>query len=177
MPTLLLLNGPPGVGKSTLAAQWAAADPARTHVDPDQWRARQPLPHTDEARLAAREEAAAAIDTHLAAGRTVAIAQLCGRPDFPDRLRDLADQRGANYLEVMLLDSLTHLQQRLRHRLSSTSAAHAMAARELDDDLLRAYREALVSRASADPTIMVLECQQDQQEITLRAIEHLTTAH
>lgn len=125
---------------------------------------------------AARREARGLVDEHLTAGRDVAVAQLCGRPEFPDALAELADAHGATYVEVMLIDSLAHLQQRLRARRESQEAHHRLAARDLDDQALQDYRAALVARAGSHPDIIVVECPEAQQAITLRALEQIVAS-
>lgn len=175
MSTLLLLNGPPGVGKSTLAQHWADSATRRCAVDLDRLRAHMAAPGTLAAMHAARREASALADAALASGKDVAVAQLCGRPEFPDELAGVAAHRGATFVEIMLLDSLSHLQRRLRHRAASDEAHHRLAAQGLDDAALAEFRAALVARAGAHPQIVVLECPEDQEAITLRAIEQIVT--
>lgn len=102
MPRLILLNGPPAAGKSTLARRWVADHPLALALDVDVlremlggWRGD---PHA--AGLAARELAVAAAGAHLAAGHDVVVPQLLARPEFADRLAALA---GAGYVEVAVL--------------------------------------------------------------------------
>lgn len=173
MSTLLLLNGPPGVGKSTLATAWAAAHVGRRCIDPDVLRTRIPDPTSDTARLAARAETIVQVTAWLSVGDSVVVPQLCGRPDFPDQLRAVADRHGAAYVEILLLDSLAHLQRRLRVRAASDEPHHRLAADELDDFALQQFRDAVVARAGADPDIVVVECSEGQDAIALRAIEQL----
>jgi predicted kinase len=101
VPRLIVINGPPAAGKSTLARRWAAAHPRTLALDVDavreqlgDWRAD---PHA--AGRAARDIAAATAESHLAEGHDVLVPQLLARPEFPDRLAALA---GPGYLEVVL---------------------------------------------------------------------------
>ena len=101
MPRLIVINGPPAAGKSTLARRWAAAHPLAHALDVDavreqlgDWRA-----DPQAAGRAARDIAAATAEAHLAEGHDVLVPQLLARPEFPDRLATLA---GDGYLEVVL---------------------------------------------------------------------------
>lgn len=117
MPRLILVNGPPAAGKSTLARRWAAAHPLALALDVDavreqlgDWRA-----DPRAAGRAARGIAAAAAESHLAEGHDVLVPQLLARPEFPDRLAALA---GDGYVEVVLnlpkAESLRRYAQRWR---------------------------------------------------------------
>jgi predicted kinase len=114
---LIVINGPPAAGKSTLARRWAAAHPLTLALDVDgvreqlgDWRA-----DPQAAGRVARDIAVAAAETHLAAGHDVVVPQLLARPEFPDRLAALA---GDGYLEVVLTlpraESLRRYAQRWR---------------------------------------------------------------
>lgn len=104
-PVLILLNGAPASGKSTLARAWAerhgAELPLAIDVDVVRsmlggWQA-EPV----AAGLAARALSLAAIRTQLAAGRDVVVPQYLRRPEFIDQLREAA---GASaFLECVLV--------------------------------------------------------------------------
>lgn len=81
VPRLILLNGPPGIGKSTLAQRYVDDHPGSVNLDIDRirsligrWRD-DPLP----AGLHARAMALAAARVSLRAGRDVVIPQHVGR--------------------------------------------------------------------------------------------------
>lgn len=102
MPRLIVINGPPAAGKSTLARRWVDEHPLALDLDVDHvrellggWRG-----DPQSAGSAAREIAVAAASTHLAAGHDVVVPQLLARPEFPDRLAEVA---GDGYVEVTLM--------------------------------------------------------------------------
>jgi predicted kinase len=105
VPRLILINGPPAAGKSTLAQRYADEHPLTLNLDIDRIRAmiggwRQDLPASG--RLA-RELAVAAAPAHLTAGHDVVIPQLVARLEFIARLASLATGCGAGFREVFLL--------------------------------------------------------------------------
>ncbi|MGI5125978.1 AAA family ATPase [Pseudonocardia sp. CA-107938] len=117
MPRLIVINGPPAAGKSTLARRWVETHPAALAIDVDvvreqlgDWRA-----DPQAAGRAARDIAAATAASHLAEGHDVVVPQLLARPEFPDRLAALA---GDGYVEVVLTlpraESLRRYAQRWR---------------------------------------------------------------
>ncbi|WP_166442055.1 AAA family ATPase [Nakamurella flava] len=105
-PVLVLINGLPASGKSTLGRQWCARHASQLPLCLDidvirsmvaGWREA-----SFEAGSAARDIALAAIATHLGSGRDVVVPQFLGRPDFVERLRGVADAVGAGFVEVVL---------------------------------------------------------------------------
>jgi predicted kinase len=71
---LLLINGAPGVGKSTLARRYADDHPLTLVVEIDAIRTQLGGWQTrDESRLIARELAIALIRAHLAAGHDIVV--------------------------------------------------------------------------------------------------------
>lgn len=104
MADLILLNGPPASGKSTLAQRFVEADPFALNLDIDVLRglvdgwAGDP----EAAGLAARSVALVMARDHLTAGNHVVVPQFLGRPDFIEELAVTAYQCGARFLEVAL---------------------------------------------------------------------------
>ena len=154
-PRLLLVNGAPGVGKSTLAQRYADAHPLALVVDIDglrtqlgQWADRE------ETRLVARELAIVLIDAHLRAGHDVVVAQYLGRPEFRVRLADLAEAIGASFVEVLLTDDPARVVERFRtRRADNVARGFRHPEGDLADDAIdgevRRSHDALLADATA----------------------------
>ena len=106
MARLVHLNGPPGIGKSTLSARVAEENPGTLNLDVDvvhrliggwqdeenrTWQVVWPL---------VRAMAA----TQLAGGRDVILPQYHGRPAEITALAELARANGADFREIVLID-------------------------------------------------------------------------
>lgn len=105
MARLVLLNGPPGIGKSTLAALYADRHPGTLNLDIDSlhrlvggWRGMGGRVH-DVLRPLALAMAAA----HLRGGRDVVMPQYLARLDEIAAFEDVAREQGAAFGEVVLL--------------------------------------------------------------------------
>lgn len=136
VPHLLLLNGFPASGKSTLARRWAADHALALTLDVDRLRGQlgrwQDQPHA--AGLAARDLAAAMARTHLLAGHAVVVPQFLGRRVFVDRLQQTAQEAGATFHHVVLLDGREEAVRRFHARTGrAEEAAHAEASRMVAD--------------------------------------------
>jgi predicted kinase len=84
----------------------------------------------DQSGPLAREIALAAARTHLAAGHDVVIPQFLGRPAFLEQVERLAGEVGADFHEIVLLDSKENALRRFVER-SATDPAHAAASEML----------------------------------------------
>ena len=107
MARFIHLNGPPGIGKSTLAQLYVEENPGVLNLDIDQvrrmiggWQAR-----FDETGEIARPIALGMARTHLEAGRDVVMPQYLGRLSEIDRFESVAVDSGAAFVEVMLMDT------------------------------------------------------------------------
>lgn len=105
-PVLVLLNGAPASGKSTLARAWAqrhGADlPLALDIDVLRSMLGGWLDAPGDAGLAARAVAVAGIAAHLSSGRDVLVPQLLVRPAFIDELREVAVTAQAHFVECVV---------------------------------------------------------------------------
>jgi predicted kinase len=167
-PRLILINGVPASGKSTLARAWAERHAAQLPLCIDIDTVRSMLggwrDAPAEAGLAARDVAIAGIQKHVDGGRDVVVPQYLRRSEFIDRLEATASDHDAVFVETALtVDAAT---ARSRFLARSESVAHAdvhgplvaeMTAivREFDDFL--ASRPHVVRLASGEHALAALE--------------------
>jgi predicted kinase len=135
---LLVLNGAPAVGKSTLAHRYADEHPLALVIDIDmlrshlgRWR------EVEESKLVARDLAVALVRTHLLGGYDVIVPQLLARTEFLDRLRSVATETDAAFVEVVLTDDADEITKRFRQRraeYATSGTEHPEA--DLSDDAI-----------------------------------------
>jgi predicted kinase len=106
VPLLIHLNGPPGIGKSTLSGLYADRNPGTLNLDIDSlhrlvggWQDADTHMHE-----ILRPLALAMASTHLAAGRDVVLPQYLARLEEIERFERVALERNARFVEVVLLD-------------------------------------------------------------------------
>ncbi len=129
-PVLVLLNGAPASGKSTLARAWAdrhGADlPLALDIDVLRSMLGGWLEAPVDAGLAARAVAVAGIRAHLASGRDVVVPQYLYRTAFIDELRRVAESVDAGFLEcAVLVDAEVASDRFDRRRDRSSTAPHS----------------------------------------------------
>lgn len=120
MPRLIVINGPPGIGKSTLARRFLEDHPLALSLEQDVvrgllggWRSRQ----ADSGALA-RQLCLSMARTHLDEGHDVVVPQFVALPEYLDRLADVAAQASAQYIEMVLLDEARSAERRFHARLN-----------------------------------------------------------
>lgn len=123
--SLILLNGPPSIGKSTLAQLYVNDHPLALNLDID--KIRRLLGRWDEGEqasgLLAREMALAMASVHLRAGHDVVIPQYLGKVDFIEQVEALAAETGSQFHELVLMDSLENTLARFAARGRDVAAA------------------------------------------------------
>ncbi len=174
---LILLNGPPAAGKSTLARRFVAAHPPALDLDVDRvrdliggWREKG----SPAGRLA-RRIALAAAGAHLAGGYDVIVPQFVGRLAFVEELAALASEAGAAFHEVVLLQPKATTLSRFADR-SATSGApeHLDADRMLQHAggaaALAVMYDELLDVIAARPATKVVQVLTERIEDTYQAL-------
>lgn len=101
VPRLVLVNGMPGAGKSTLARRFRQDHPGVLCVEADElrhWIGGDPAEHAE----AARHLSLAMARAHLEAGYDVVVPQLVARLDQLERFERVATEAGADLVHVVL---------------------------------------------------------------------------
>ncbi len=126
MTRLIHLNGPPGIGKTTLAHLWADRHPGTLVADIDAlhqfvggWQDVAQHPHHVLEPLAN-----AMIRTHLSGGYDVVLPQYLARPDRLASFAGLATETGAQFIEVVLLTDRDQAVARFGQRVDDTEWGH-----------------------------------------------------
>jgi predicted kinase len=143
MPRLIHLNGPPGVGKSTLARRYAADHPGVLLCDIDVLRTMISGWQDDDCAAArVRTAALGMITAYLTTGRDVVMPQTVGRDDQLRRFAAAAHAAGSDHLHVVLMADPSTVVSRFRKRAAS------------DADAWTAFATAYVDARGGDSALM-----------------------
>lgn len=141
---LLHLNGPPGIGKSTLAALYADRHPGTLNLDVDTlhrliggWRDTNTWP-------AVWSLVRAMAATHLGGGHDVVLPQYLATADEIAAFETLAHEHGVAFHEVVLIDDRDAAIERFHRR-----------ARDSDDPWIR-HHHRLIDRAGGSAVLATM---------------------
>jgi predicted kinase len=175
MARLILLNGPPAVGKSTLARLYGEDHPLTLVLDIDQVRRMLGSWRADPARAGrlARSVALTAARTHLESGYDVVVPQLVLRVEFIRELAGAAAESGARFSEAFVLDTAANIVQRFAERTRlAADPTHTDASETLaDGDAgLRDYVDRFTALVPLRPDAVTIDCVSGDVEATYRRL-------
>jgi predicted kinase len=162
---LIVLNGPPAVGKSTLAQRYVDDHPLALNLDIDSIRRLlgrwQDEPN--RAGLLARAMTLILAREHLANGYDVVLPQYLGNPAFLAQAEAVAADAGAEFFEFVLTDNRDEIVRRFNARTARAEdpkhvESGEMVARLGGDDAIFAMCDRLLLITSARPRARLIPC-------------------
>lgn len=177
MARLIHLNGPPGIGKSTLARRYVDEHPGVLNCDVDVlrtliggWQA-----DFNAAGALIRPAALAMISAYLEQGRDVVFPQMLVDREEIARFEGCAHRVGAQFVEYMLMDNRLAAVERF-HRRGQNGAYdpwHTEVRRIVEqlggDEFLVRTHAGLRSLINQRPAVVTITCVEGQVDDTYRA--------
>lgn len=171
MARLIVLNGPPGIGKSTLARRYVEAHRFALCIGIDSIRRLLGRWQDDPTRAAllARTLSLTMAREHLGRSYDVVLPQYLGRAEFLDQTAEVAAQAGAEFHEFILTDNRDEVVRRFNARTAAAAdPAHVEAGRLIaglgGDASLFAMCDRLLLIASARPNARLVSCRDGAED-------------
>jgi predicted ABC-type ATPase len=181
---LIHLNGPPGIGKSTVASAFADRHPGVLNLDIDQvtaliggWRDR-----FSESFEAGTALATAMAQVHLANGHDVIMPQMMTNVNAEELavFEAAASATGAEYFQVLLTASVESSVDRCMRRANSGDPHHDVISKVIGEnggpDFLRMLHSQVTQYAADRQPHSVIDCERLTVEQTCHAIEAALSA-
>jgi len=178
VPRLIHLNGPPGIGKSTLARRYVDEHPGVLNCDVDVLRTHIGGWQSDfeAAGELVRPAALAMIGAYLAQGRDVVLPQMLVDPTELARFEAAATDAGAQFVERVLMDSAAASVARFARRGASDShdpwhdQVRALVAARGGDAALAGWHAAVERVVRERPSAVVITSTEGAVEETFRKL-------
>lgn len=178
MARLLHLNGPPGIGKSTIARRYAEDHPGVLNCDIDVLRTLVGGWADDFVRAGAliRPAALAMIEAYLVSGRDVVLPQLLIDPAEIALFEGCAVRARARFVERILMDDPDRAVARFHRRGADDpgdpwhSQVRAIVAAQGGDEAIRRRHAALRALTDRRPDAVVVESREGEVEATYRRL-------
>jgi predicted kinase len=174
---LIVLNGPPAVGKSTLARRYADDHPLALALDIDSVRRLLGRWEDDPTRagLLARAMTLTMAREHLRNGYDVVLPQYLGNPRFLEQAEAAAGDVGSQFFEFVLMDGRDEVVRRFNARTAAAAEpAHVEAGRLVarlgGDDTLFAMYDRLLLVLAARPRAQVVQCAEGRADDAYRVV-------
>lgn len=177
MTRLILLNGPPGIGKSTLAQRYVDDHPGMLNLDIDQvrmlvggWQER-----FAETGAIVRPMARGMAASHLRGSRDVIMPQYLGDLSEIESFEAVAHEHGAAFREIVLLDTRDNSLGRFARRGDGEQRPwHGQVQRIVEETggnaLLTAMHDQLTEVLRARPATTVLPSTEGEIDRTYQAL-------
>ena len=180
MARLIVLNGPPAVGKTTLARRYVDDHPLALNLDIDSVRRLLGRWQDDPNRagLLARAMTLTMAREHLSSGYDVVLPQYLGNPAFLQQAEAVGVDVGADFFEIVLMDGRDEVVRRFNDRTAGTrepshlDAARIVAAHGGDEALFAMY-DRLILLLNARPAAQVIQCPAGAEDEAYRRLREI----